>query len=331
VRITVSVGNGGRPLPWPAAVAFTVVGIAMVVYGISLGPIVVPGEGTGVFPVWVAVLIVVLLWAVYVVTAVKSSRARREVVGATSVPRTLDEPPAAVDPATVAVLVGRGRVPAVAVAATTLGLVERGAIDIHEVGGGVVVSFDPSPRIGGIGLAPTDSIVLHALAARRDAVTGDVQGPPLWEDAESWWTSYARAARAQAIASGWLELRLPLVGLMIVSIVTATVIGLAIFWYTLAFIGTILLANGIPHLLARAGGYRLSAEGRVRRAEWLAFGRGLRERGGLAQAGPGAVSVWGPYLVYGVLVGAGPRAARALTPAVGRHTELPPDVVVIDL
>ena len=76
------------------------------------------------------------------------------------------------------------------------------------------------------------------------------------------------------------------------------------------------------------GGYRLSGTGLVERARWVAFGRGLRERGGLAEVGPGGVAVWGPYLVYGVLLGAAPRAAEALTPDVGRAAELPSDVMV---
>ena len=117
---------------------------------------------------------------------------------------------------------------------------------------------------------------------------------------------------------------------MVLSIVTATVLAIAIFWYTLAFVGLILLANGIPHLIVRFGGYRLSVVGTIERARWLAFGRGLRDRGGLATVGPGGVSMWGPYLVYGVLFGGAPRAAAALTPAgVKGGAELPAGVVVL--
>lgn len=328
--MTVTVARGS-PLPWPVAIAFTGVGAALIVVGIAfVGPIDVPGASTGAIPLWLAVLIVVPIWVAYGVSLTRRTSERRRVLATAAVAEVLTDPPSEADPAVVGVLIGRGRVPAVAVAATTLALAAWRWIDIQELGDEVVVSIDATPPPGAVP-SSTDLIVLRALDARRDPVTGDVKGPPLWGDVDAWWSAYAADARAHAIAAGLLEPRLPFVGLMLASVITATVVGLAIFWYIAAFVGTILLANGIPHLLARASGYRLSPAGAVERSRWLAFGRGLRERGGLEQAGPGAIAVWGPYLVYGVLVGAGPRAARVLTPDVGRHSELPPDVTVISI
>ena len=330
MRITVGVSRG-NPLPWGIAIVFTIVGAAMVVIGFTVvGPIDAPGATTGAIPVWIAAIILVPIWLLYVRHALRVNRQRRRVVVDARVPASLAEPPGDWDPALVAVVVGEGKVPAVAVAATTLRCATRGWIDLHEVGDRVVVSFDPTPADDGR-VTATDLLVVQALAARRSPETGDLTGPPLIDDAPAWWDEYVQDARGRATASGLLEPRIPFVGLMLLCIITATIVAIAFFWYIVAFVGLILLANGLPHLVARVGGYRLSATGLVERARWLAFARGLHERGGLADVGPAGVTVWGPYLVYGVLVGAAPRAAAALTPEVGRTADLPRDVVTITI
>ncbi|HEY8218199.1 MAG TPA: hypothetical protein VIH82_13765, partial [Acidimicrobiia bacterium] len=107
------------------------------------------------------------------------------------------------------------------------------------------------------------------------------------------------------------------------SIFTATGLALIFFWHIAAFIGFILLANGLPHLVARASGYRLSAAGLTARAQWIAFGRYIRSHNSLRDVGPAGVAMWGPNLVYGVIVGEGDKAAKALAPHVGRD-EPPP-------
>ena len=119
----------------------------------------------------------------------------------------------------------------------------------------------------------------------------------------------------RAIAAGLVETRIPFIGLMLVCIFTATALALVFFWYIVAFVGFILLANGLPHLITRASGYRLSVAGVRARAEWQAFGEYLRAHQSLREVGPAGVVVWGPYLVYGVLVGEGEKAALLLTPS----------------
>jgi len=325
--MTVRVSRG-RPMPPIFASLLVLVGAAMVVYGIAVvGRIEVPGTSVGAIPMWLAVIILVPIWFFYLRSLVRAARTRRRAIADAGVPDTLTEPPSQEDPAVVAVLLARGSVPAEAAAATTLAVAAAGWIDIQEVGDRVVVSFDETPSDKFVASA-TDTAVEQALAARRDPTTGDVTGPPLYAAADGWWQDYAADARGRAVAAGLVEPRVPLVVLMLVCILTATVVALAIFWYVMAFVGLILLANGLPHLLVQVGGYRLSGTGLVERARWVAFGRGLRERGGLAEVGPGGVAVWGPYLVYGVLLGAAPRAAEALTPDVGRAAELPSDVMV---
>jgi len=329
--MTVRVSRG-RPLPPFFAIGLVVVGAALVVYGIGVaGKIEVPGDGdaTGTFSWAVAAVVLVPIWAVYGWVLIRSRHRRRARVRAVEVPDSLQEPPSEEDPAVVAALVGKGKVPPVAVAATTLAIARAGWIDLQEVGEGLVVSFDETPS-DRWSASPTDALVIQALAARRDPATGDVTGPPIYHPARDWWGAYVADARGRAIAAGLMEPRVPLVGLLILSIVTATILSMVIFWYIFAFVGLLLIANGLPHLLVRIGGYRLSPTGAVERERWVAFGRGLRERGGLADVGPGGVAVWGPYLVYGVLVGAAPRAAAALTPDdVGRADDLPGDIIVI--
>lgn len=329
VPVTVRVSRG-RPLAPVFAITLVVVGAFLVVFGVAVvGKTEVPGEGTGTFSWQLGAVILVPIWAAYFWIVIRNRQRRRAAFGSVDVPESLAEPPSGEDPAVVATLVGKGTVPPVAAAATALAIARAGWIDLHEVGDQVVVSFDDTPSADWTA-SNTDRYVIDAMAARRDAATGDVTGPPLYSSGRDWWRAYVADARGRAMAAGLVAPRVPLVGLLILSVVTATVISLVIFWYTFAFVGLLLLANGLPHLIVRVGGYRVTPAGGVERAKWLAFGRGLRERGGLADVGPGGVSVWGPYLVYGVLVGAAPRAAEALTPRdVGRPDDLPSDVVVV--
>ena len=84
-----------------------------------------------------------------------------------------------------------------------------------------------------------------------------------------------------------VENRVPLLGLMLVSILTATALALIFFWYVLTFIGLILLANTLPWLAVGVSGYRLTADGVRYRSRWIAFGRYLAAQGSLRDVGPG--------------------------------------------
>ena len=267
----------------------------------------------------VAVLLIVPGWVFYFLYLVRRARDRRD--AGESVPHELAEPPGDEDPAVVGVVVGGGRPSGRAVAATVLGLADRKVIDIQEVGGRVRIEVPP----GATGASATDDMVLAALAARADD-RGDVIGPPIWPDQIEWWRAYAQDARDRAIAAGLVESRIPLVGLMLVTILTATALALVFFWYIVSFIGFILFAYGVPHLIAGRPGYRLSASGVAYRAQWVAFGRYIRAHKSLRDVGPASVTVWGPNLVYGVLVGEGDKAARALTPRVGHDDPAPAEL-----
>jgi hypothetical protein len=319
VPVTVTVTRS-NPLPVPIAILFTVVGATLIVLGFTVIPKVeVPEAGgfdSGIIMDVLAFLFIVPGWIFYARYALRHAHKRRDAV--VGVPRELPEPPGRDDPAVVGTVVGEGRPRGRAIAATVLGLADRGVIEIQEAGDRVRIAVPADAS----GSTYTDELVLDGLRARADE-RGDVVGPPIWPKDVEWWPEYARDARARAIEARLVESRIPFVGLMIVSIFTATGLALLFFWHIAAFVGFILLANGLPHLIARASGYRLSPAGIRARAEWIAFGRHIRAHDSLRDVGPAGVAMWGPNLVYGVLVGEGDRAARALAPDVGRD-EPPP-------
>jgi uncharacterized membrane protein len=103
---------------------------------------------------------------------------------------------------------------------------------------------------------------------------------------------------------------------MIVMVFTATAFSLVFFERMPVFIGSILLANGLPHLVARGSGFRLTADGKRMRTAWRAYGRYLHRHGSFTDAGPAGVAVWGHNLAYGAVLGVADKAARPLTPDV---------------
>jgi hypothetical protein len=317
VPITVTVSRG-NPLPWPAAAFLTALGAALVIAGFLVFPkLEVPGGAgsTGALLDVIAAVLIIPTWIIYGVSLVRRGRAR--LAAADDVARELPEPPGHDDPAVVAVVVGEGKPSGRAIAATILALADRGAIEIQETGDRVIIDVPATARAG----TRTDTFVLEALRREADS-KGDVVGPPIFRHKLGWWHEYARDARARAIAAGLLETRIPLVGLMLVAIFTATALAIVFFWHIAAFVGFILLANGLPHLIVRGSGYRLSATGVASRARWLAFGRYIRGQKSLRDVGPAGVTIWGPNLVYGVLVGEGDKAARALSAHVGSDDTL---------
>jgi hypothetical protein len=308
MTVTVSSGN---PLPWPFAMLFTVVGAALIVIGFT---VVSPMEGfssSDVILDVVAGILVIPTWAIAILVMVRKLFTPKPDYAA-GVPDELPEPPGSDDPAVVAVLAGDGSPSQRAVAGTMLALAHRKAITINEFGPKIVVNVPPDARSAVL----TDALVLGALHERADA-KGDVEGPPIWKHHIGWWRTYRAEARKAALSSGLLQFRIPFVGLMLVMILTSTALGLVFFSRLPVFIGSILFANGIPHLLARATGYRLSGQGEQMRAKWAAFGRYLHKDGGLRDVGASGIVMWGPNLSYGVVLGEAPKAAHQLSPPGG--------------
>jgi hypothetical protein len=307
VTVTVSRGN---PLPWPIALTFTVVGLGLILFGF-LGPYgPMPGfdeDGSQWILLFIAAVLIVPTWFFFLVWLARRAVTTRDVTD--GIPREVLEPPSAHDPALVGVLLGEGKPPRRAVAGTLLALAARNAITINEYGEKLVLDLPPtaSPENDG------ERLVLDALREHVDE-KGDVVGPPIWKGKARWFAAFARDARSRAMGAGLLELRIPFIGIMLVFIFTATGLSLIFFSRIAVFVGLIILANGLPHLLARASGYRLSDDGERLRAAWESFGRYLHAQGSVRDVGPAAVVVWGPNLVYGAVLGEAPRAARPLTP-----------------
>jgi uncharacterized membrane protein len=61
-------------------------------------------------------------------------------------------------------------------------------------------------------------------------------------------------------------------------------------------------------------GYGLTKQGRRARALWKAFGEYIEHHAEFRDVGPAGVAIWGPYLVYGAVIGEARHAAKALTP-----------------
>ena len=241
MTVTVSSGN---PLPWPIAMLFTVVGAALIVIGFTVVPPMDGFSGSDVILDVVAALLVIPVWTIMILVWIRKLFAPKPDV-TQGIPDELPEPPGTEDPAVVAVVVGDGSPSQRAVAGTMLALAHHKAITINEFGPKIVVSV-PSDASSAI---PTDALVLDALRERADS-KGDIAGPPIWKDHVSWWRSYRSEARKGALGAGLLQFRIPFVGLMILMIFTSTALGLVFFSRLPVFIGSILFANGIPHLLA---------------------------------------------------------------------------------
>jgi Predicted membrane protein (DUF2207) len=308
VTVTVSRGN---PLPWPVALVFTVVGAGLIVFGFlgPYGPL--PGldepfaQGVLTF---IALLLIVPTWVIFLVWLARRVGDRHDITG--PVPDEVPEPPSAHDPSIVGVLIGDGKPPRRTVAGAVLALAARNVIAISEYGDKLVIEVPATAT----GATEGERLVVDALRERVDE-RGDVVGPPIWSGRARWFAAFARDARSRATAEGLLEARIPFIGLMLVFIFTATGLSLIFFSRIAVFVGLIILANGLPHLVFRASGFHLSDAGMSLRARWEAFGRYLHEQGSLRDVGPAGVVVWGPNLAYGAVLGEAARAARPLTPA----------------
>lgn len=76
----------------------------------------------------------------------------------------------------------------------------------------------------------------------------------------------------------------------------------------------LILAAMVGTVLMLLGGYGLTKQGRRARELWKAFGEYVEHNGELGDVGPQGVTIWGPYLVYGAVLGKAPHAAKPLTP-----------------
>ncbi|MBA2325645.1 MAG: DUF2207 domain-containing protein [Actinobacteria bacterium] len=322
INITVS---RGTPLAWPVALLFTIVGLGMMVFG---WPVVIPmGDGgvgdtiADIIMLGVALAITVPAWVIFLLVVIRGFQKRRRVV--VDVPGELAEPPSDHDPAVVAVLHGEGKPGRTAVAGTVLDLAHRNQLEVEEYGDRLVVRV----REHAEGATEGEKLVIGGLRENAEP-NGDVVGPPVFQDKARWWRAFRRDARQRATVAGLAQPVIPYIGLTLVLIFTAVGLSLMLFDHILVFIGLILFANGFPHLMGLASGYRLTLAGNELRARWEAFARYLEAQGSVRAVGPAAVAIWGPNLAYGVVLGQAPRAARPLMPGVPEEDERVAEEVV---
>ncbi len=313
VTVTVSRSN---PLPVPIALLFTIVGAALIVIGFAWVPPLPGFEGSDVILKVIAGFLIIPTWAIYLLVVVRNLfRGGPDEVGP-PVPDEIPDPPSDHDPAIVATLIGDGAPGRRAIAGTVLALAARREITINEFGEKVVIQA----RKGAEAKNEGEKLVLDGLREQAQA-DGDIVGPPIWKERVPWWGAFRKDARSRAGSAGLAETRIPLIGLMLVLIFTATGVSLLFFERMPVFIGSILLANGLPHLIARGSGYRLTREGQQLAKAWQAFGRHLHRHHSFREAGPAGVAVWGPNLVYGAVLGVAERAARPITPGIEDEDE----------
>jgi uncharacterized membrane protein len=71
----------------------------------------------------------------------------------------------------------------------------------------------------------------------------------------------------------------------------------------------------VGYVISFITGYTLSNRGWRERALWRSFARYIDDHGEIKKAvGPAGHIVWGPYLVYGAVLGEATAASKPLTP-----------------
>lgn len=249
-----------------------------------------------------------IFWFFVGIGLLRKLRQRRQVVG--KVPDHVSDPPTGADPAVVAVLEGEGHPTRTAVAGTMLALAQRKELDLQAYGDRLVVKV-PLRTTGTNG---SEEIVLDALRSEASD-EGVIEGPPVWRKRAGWWRGFRRdairRARESGLATRWMPLA-PLSGALI-----TTGIGFSVFFFTNPALYFVIVfgVQILGFVISFVSGWTLTDQGWRDRALWHAFARYMKDQGHLDKdVGPEGVVVWGPYLVYGSVLGEAHAAARPLTP-----------------
>jgi hypothetical protein len=299
---------------------FTLVGAGLIVAGFTAVPALPDFDASNTILEVVAAILVIPSWIIFLLVIVRRLFRHDDVTG--DIPEEIAEPPSTHAADVVAVVIDDGRPGPRAVAGTMLELAHRRDLSINEYGDKVVIEIDQDAKPEHAG----ETLVLDGLREQIGS-DGNVVGPPVWRDEVGWWRAFVTESRKRAMAAGLIETRIPFVALMLVMVFTATAFSLVFFERIPVFVGSILLANGLPHLVARGSGFRLTNDGKRMQAVWRAFGRYLHRHHSFRDAGPAGVAIWGPNLAYGAVLGVAERAARPLTPDVEGVSEQPPATV----
>jgi hypothetical protein len=109
----------------------------------------------------------------------------------------------------------------------------------------------------------------------------------------------------------WMPL-LPLSGAL-----TTTGVGIGVFFFTepVVYTAIVMSVQVIAWVVSFVSGWTLTDAGWRNRALWHSFARYIRHQGRIDKdVGPEGVVAWGPYLVYGSVLGEAHGAASPLTP-----------------
>lgn len=245
-----------------------------------------------------------------------SDRRARERYQATF-PEHLADPPDEYDPAVVGLLLADGRrLDQDVVAGTVLDLAHRRVLAIDGYGPDRWVLRVPSAARGDL---PHEQVVIDALKAQ--APGGEITGPPLWADKDpGWWRTYRAAVFKRAKDAGLVRRRFRIlyVGPFAAGIICATW-PLWATQSTIWLVPVLSIALGLVFALPLGGGFEPTLAGVRSAGHWKAFGRYTADQGHWEDVGPAGVSVWGPYLAYGTVLGTCPYATGQLAPRGGRE------------
>jgi hypothetical protein len=227
-------------------------------------------------------------------------------------PKYVVEPPDDLSPALVDLVdADAKRVEGEAVAGTLLDLARRRVLAIDGYADGrFVLTVPPSDPAG---LTASEATLLGGLRATHPS--GEVAGPPTWPGGKpSWWGAYRREVLKEGRDAGLIQRRIKVLyfGPFVAGVVAAT-------WPWWAgdkvwLVPTLCIALGLVTIIPLKGGFSTTTRGFTAACRWRGFARYVRDHGELADLGPAAVQVWGPYLAYSVVLGEAPTAARALAP-----------------
>lgn len=222
-------------------------------------------------------------------------------------------PPSALEPAVVGVLVGdTGRGGRSPVAATLLELARRGVVDIEGIDS---TRFRFTIPPGATGRTKVEEAVLGDLRPQGQLTsTATLKGPPLWGAAEGpaieqrvgrLAAAEARAARLMRVTlAAWVLVPASL-AMGIVAIIASG--GSSWLAWVITFTGPVVAIAATV-----LTGTSLTAKGRAERELWVQYGDWLRSNSRLDDVGPPGIATWGEPLVYAAVLGAAPRAAKAL-------------------
>ncbi len=234
-----------------------------------------------------------------------------------SFPEHLADPPDTHDPAVVALLLADARrLDQDAVAGTVLDLAHRRILAIDGYGPDRWVLRVPSAARGTVA---HEQAVVDALKAQ--APGGEITGPPLWEAKDpGWWRAYRAAVFKRAKDEGLVRRRFRVlyVGPFAAGIVCATW-PLWATQSTIWLVPVLSIALGLVFALPLGGGFEPTLAGVKSAGRWKAFGRYTEDQGHWEDVGPAGVTVWGPYLAYGTVLGTCPFATAQLAPRGGRE------------